>query len=77
MARQVRRKMDRNEGSDDKIASRTGFLGFIHNKLVPDHHIDKSIPSMIYGCIEGVGARLGSATVKETETLLRRARMLQ
>jgi len=77
MARQVRRKMDWNEGSDDKLASRTGFLGFIHNKLVPDHHIDKSIPSMTFGCIEAVGARLSSASFKETETLLRRARMLQ
>jgi hypothetical protein len=77
MARQVRREIDWNEGSDDKLVNRTGFLGFIHNKLVPDHRIAKSIPSMKYGCIEGVGARLGSASVKETETLLRRARMLQ
>ena len=77
MARQVRRKMDWDEGSDDKLANRSGFLGFIHNKLGPDHRIDKPIPSMTYGRIEGVGARRGSASVKETETLLRRTRMLQ
>jgi len=77
MARQVRRKVGWSDGSGDKFASRIGLLGFIHSNLGPDHRVHKSMPSITYGCIEGAEARLGFASVKEAETLLRRARMLQ
>jgi hypothetical protein len=77
MARQVRRKMGWDEGSDNKIANRTGLSGIIHNILGLDHRVHEPTSSITYGCIEGFRAPLSFASAKETEALLRRARMLQ
>jgi hypothetical protein len=76
MARQVRRKVGWDEGSDNRIVNKTGLLGFIHNILGRDHRIQESTSSMTYEC-EDLRTRPGFASVKEAETLLRRARMLQ
>jgi hypothetical protein len=77
MARQVRRKMGWDEGSDDKIASRTGLLGIIDNILGLNHRAHKPTSPITYGRVEGFRAPLSFASVKEAEALLRRARMLQ
>jgi hypothetical protein len=77
MARQFRNKMGWNWRSNIKIAHRTGILGFIRNILGLGHRVDESMPRIIYGRFEDSEAFLGFASVKEAETLLRRARMLQ
>jgi hypothetical protein len=77
MARQVRRKTGWDEGCDNKIASRTGLLGFIYNILGLNHRVHEPTSSITYGCVEGFRGSLGFASVKEAEALLRRARTLQ
>jgi hypothetical protein len=77
MARQVRRKMGWNEGSDDKFASRTGLLGFIHNILGLHHRVHESTSSITHGRVEGFRTPLGFASVREAEALLRRTQALQ
>jgi len=77
MRRQVRSKIGWNEGSDNKIADRTGLFRIIRNVLGGNHRASESTSSTGIGCIEGFKAQFGFASVKEAETLLRRARMLQ
>jgi hypothetical protein len=77
MTKQARSKMGWNSRSNNKIAHRTGTLGSIRNILGFDHRVNESTPCIIYGRIESSNAYLGCASVKEVETLLRRARMLQ
>ena len=77
MARQIRRKMGWSEGSDDKFASRTGLLGFIHKVLGLHQRVYESTAPITYGRVEGFQAPLGFASVREAEALLRRTRMLQ
>jgi hypothetical protein len=77
MARQVRRKMGWDEGNGNDIANRTGPLGVIGNVLGLKHHVHQSTSSITCGGTEGFRAHLGFASVREAETLLRKARMLQ
>ena len=77
MARQVRNKMGWGEGSDNKIADKTGFLSIIGNILGTNHRVNESTSSMGYGCTEGFKTHSGFETVKEANALLRRARILQ
>ena len=77
MARQVRNRMSWGEGSNNKIVNKTGLLRLISNFLEVNHRVNESTPSLGYGRIEGFKAHSGLASVKEAETLLRRARMLQ
>jgi hypothetical protein len=77
MARQVRKKMGWDEGSDNRIANRTGLLGFIDNILGFNNRVHEPSSSTTYGRVEGFRAPLGFASVREAEALLRRARMLQ
>jgi len=77
MAREVRSKMGWNWRSNNQIAHRTGLLGIIRNILGLDHRVGESTLCITYGRTEGSKAYLDFASVKEVETLLRRARMLQ
>jgi hypothetical protein len=77
MARQVRNKMGWDEGSNNKIAEKTGLLRIIGNIVGINHHVNEYTNSMGYGRIEGFKTRPGFASVKEAEALLRRARTFQ
>lgn len=77
MARQVRSKMGWDEGSNDKIADRTGLSRIIRNILGSNHGENELASSIGHGHVEGSKVLHGFASVREAEVLLRTARMLQ
>jgi len=66
-----------DEGSNNKVADRTGLSRIIRNVLGSNHGANEFASSLGYGHIEGSKALFGFVSVKEVEALLRTARTFQ
>jgi hypothetical protein len=77
MARQVRNKMGFNEESNKVAGNGAGFFSIIRNLLGINRNVDGSTSALAGRCIESFEANPEFESVKEAETLVTRAKMLQ